>query len=70
VLCEKPLVTTYREADQLVTLARENHTFLMEALWTRCMPVLIEEHHASLMNALARLVSASPICSLRSMMTL
>jgi len=53
-----------------VTLARENHTFLMEALWTRCMPVLIEEHHASLMNALARLVSASPICSLRSMMTL
>jgi predicted dehydrogenase len=38
VLCEKPLVTTQREAEELVALARENLTFLMEALWTRCMP--------------------------------
>lgn len=42
VLCEKPLVTTYREAEQLVTLARENQTFLMEALWTRCMPAFLK----------------------------
>ena len=38
VLCEKPLVTTEHQAQQLINLARENSTFLMEALWTRCMP--------------------------------
>lgn len=42
VLCEKPLVTTHKEAVQLVNLARENQTFLMEALWTRCMPVFLK----------------------------
>jgi predicted dehydrogenase len=38
VLCEKPLVTNLKDATELVTLARANHTLLMEALWTRCMP--------------------------------
>ena len=38
VLCEKPLVTTQKDAATLVDLARENKTLLMEALWTRCLP--------------------------------
>ena len=38
VLCEKPLVTTQKEAEELVALANRNQTLLMEALWTRCMP--------------------------------
>jgi predicted dehydrogenase len=38
VLCEKPLATTYHDASELVALARKNRDFLMEGLWTRCMP--------------------------------
>lgn len=38
VLCEKPLVTNQKDAVELVALARANHTFLMEAMWTRCLP--------------------------------
>lgn len=38
VICEKPLVTTKKQAVELINLAKENHTLLMEALWTRCMP--------------------------------
>ena len=38
VLCEKPLVTTRNESEELVNLAEKNQTLLMEAMWTRCMP--------------------------------
>jgi len=38
VLCEKPLVTSRRDTEVLTALAEQNQTFLMEALWTRCMP--------------------------------
>ena len=38
VLCEKPMVTSQKEAEELVSLAAKNRTLLMEALWTRCLP--------------------------------
>lgn len=38
VLCEKPFVTSRKEAEELVELASANNTLLMEAMWTRCMP--------------------------------
>ncbi len=38
VLCEKPFVLTSKDAEELVELASANHTLLMEAMWTRCMP--------------------------------
>jgi len=38
VLCEKPLVTTLKETEALIELARKNNTLLMEAMWTRCLP--------------------------------
>ena len=41
VLCEKPLLLTEKEALELTGLAQQNHTLLMEALWTRCMPVFL-----------------------------
>jgi predicted dehydrogenase len=38
VLCEKPLVTSLEEGQELIALAREQGVFLMEALWTRFLP--------------------------------
>lgn len=38
VLCEKPMTLNLREAEHLVSLAREKGLFLMEAVWTRFLP--------------------------------
>ncbi|MDL2234331.1 Gfo/Idh/MocA family oxidoreductase [Ruminococcaceae bacterium OttesenSCG-928-L11] len=42
VLCEKPLVLHAAQARELADLARQQNCFLMEAMWTRCNPVVIE----------------------------
>lgn len=39
VLCEKPLVMTAAEAEELVATARENNVLLAENLWTRFLPI-------------------------------
>jgi dihydrodiol dehydrogenase / D-xylose 1-dehydrogenase (NADP) len=40
VLCEKPFAINATEAREVVAMARERHLFLMEAMWTRFLPVL------------------------------
>lgn len=42
VLCEKPLTLSKKLAEEMVAAARENKTFLMEAMWTRFIPAIIE----------------------------
>lgn len=42
VLCEKPFTLNAAQARDLVSLAREKRHFLMEAMWTRCLPALVE----------------------------
>lgn len=39
VLCEKPLTLNAAQARQLAEIAKEQDTFLMEAMWTRFMPL-------------------------------
>ena len=39
VLCEKPLVPTAHQAQALIALAQSQGVFLMEALWSRFLPV-------------------------------
>lgn len=39
VLCEKPLTVTAHQTELLIKIARQHNCFLMEALWTRFLPV-------------------------------
>jgi len=38
VLCEKPLAMNYRQAKEMIDLARKKSLFLSEGLWTRYIP--------------------------------
>lgn len=38
VLCEKPMCINVKESKELVDLARQKKLFLMEGIWSRCMP--------------------------------
>ena len=40
VLCEKPAALNTSEAREMVDAARRNHTYFMEAMWTRHNPVI------------------------------
>ncbi|HNZ48654.1 MAG TPA: Gfo/Idh/MocA family oxidoreductase [Candidatus Hydrogenedentes bacterium] len=42
VLCEKPFTVNREEAEALADCARETGRFLMEAMWTRFIPVICE----------------------------
>lgn len=52
VLCEKPLALNAAQAKRLIDTARRHDQFLMEAMWTRFLPVmndvrrLVQEEHA------------------------
>lgn len=39
VLCEKPMSVNYASTKQMISVARDNNVFLMEALWTRFLPI-------------------------------
>ncbi len=40
VLCEKPISINYRLSKQMIDQAEESQVFLMEGMWTSCMPFL------------------------------
>jgi len=42
VICEKPFAINTREAEEMIRVARETGRFLMEAMWTRFLPVLVK----------------------------
>ncbi len=42
VLCEKPFAINAQEAETMVALAREKRLFLMEAMWSRFLPLLVK----------------------------
>jgi predicted dehydrogenase len=41
VICEKPFAINAREAQAMVDMARARKIFLMEAMWTRYLPVMV-----------------------------
>lgn len=42
VVVEKPFTVHLKDAEELVAIARENNVFAMEAMWTRCNPLMVE----------------------------
>jgi len=42
VLCEKPFTINARQAEDVIALARNKKIFLMEAMWTRFLPVFVK----------------------------
>lgn len=42
VLCEKPFTINRREAEEVVACARRHNLFLMEAMWTRFLPTVMQ----------------------------
>lgn len=40
VLCEKPMADNTAQLEKMIQLAKDNNTFLMEAMWTRCFPAV------------------------------
>jgi predicted dehydrogenase len=42
VLCEKPLSLSEKQAARMIDTARSHDVFLMEALWTRFLPVMAD----------------------------
>ncbi len=40
VLCEKPMALTYNQTAAMINAAKENKVFLMEGMWTACMPFI------------------------------
>lgn len=41
VLCEKPFTINAAEAERVIATARRNNRFLMEAMWTRYIPLVV-----------------------------
>lgn len=56
VLCEKPMCVDAESARKLCRLAKENGVFLMEAMWTACLPAI-----RALLNDLADGVIGTPM---------
>ncbi len=40
VLCEKPMALSYRQTAAMINAAKEYKVFLMEGVWTACMPFI------------------------------
>jgi len=49
VLCEKPMSVNFSSTAEIVLAARENDSFLMEAMWSRFLPII--EKTMELVNA-------------------
>lgn len=42
VLCEKPITVNSRELEEIIALAKQKGLFLMEAMWTRFLPPIVQ----------------------------
>lgn len=57
VLCEKPITGNAKELEELISLAKENKTFLCEAMWTWFNPVAMKVKDWVQQNKIGKIVS-------------
>ncbi len=58
VLCEKPFTLNATEAADVIALARARGLFLMEAMWSRFLPAMVEAKKIALSGELGALLHA------------
>ena len=59
VLLEKPLTMNAEEAREVVALARQRGLFLMEAMWTRFLPHIVEVRRILAEGTIGEIVALS-----------
>jgi predicted dehydrogenase len=42
VLCEKPIAVNAQQVEQMIAVAQQHKVFLMEAMWTRFLPIMVQ----------------------------
>ena len=57
VICEKPFAINTKEVKQMLAKAKETNTFLMDALWTLCLPHILKTKEIVESGQLGKLVS-------------
>ena len=57
VICEKPFAINTKEVQQMLAKAKENNTFLMDALWTLCLPHILKTKEIVESGQLGKLIS-------------
>jgi len=57
VICEKPFAINTREVKQMLAKAKETNTFLMDALWTLCLPHILKTKEIVESGELGKLIS-------------
>jgi len=57
VLCEKPFAMNIRQVEEMIRVAKEQDTFLMEALWTRFLPTTLKMLELMENNAIGEVLS-------------
>ncbi len=58
VLCEKPIAVNSDQFEKMVRSAKENNMLLMEAMWTRFLPVTLKVREVVQSNKLGKLLHA------------
>jgi len=57
VICEKPFAINRREVQQMIAKSKETDTFLMDALWTLCLPHILKTREIVESGQLGKIVS-------------
>lgn len=57
VICEKPFAINTREVKLMIAKAKETNTFLMDALWTLCLPHILKTKEIVKSGQLGKLIS-------------
>jgi predicted dehydrogenase len=56
VLCEKPLCLNTAQVEELINVAKVNSVFLMEAMWTSCLPNILDVQNTIQSGAIGEII--------------